>query len=174
MDEYIGIIKPFVGDFAPNDWLLCNGSLAPIQSYQMLYSIIGLRYGGDGRTTFGLPDLQGRIPMNMGMGSQLTPRHLADKGGAETVTITPSTFAAHTHVFNGLNGPRETTNPGGNYLGIAAGNFYCQQNPGDTLLPMNSATVTTAPGGSLPHNNMPPYLVVNYIICANGLYPVRP
>ncbi len=174
MDEYIGIIKPFVGDYAPNDWLFCDGSLVSIQNYTALFAIIGFRYGGDGSTTFGLPDLRGRIPLDKGAGPQLTPRNLADKGGAETVTITPSTFAAHTHVFNGLNGPRETTNPAGNYLGISAGNFYCQQNPGDTLLPMNSSAITTAPGGGLPHDNIPPYLVVNYIICWNGIYPTNP
>jgi microcystin-dependent protein len=174
MDEYTGIIKPFVGDYAPDGWLLCDGSLVSIQMYQALYTIIGIRYGGDGRTTFGLPDLRARIPLDMGTGPQLTTRNLGNKDGAETVTISPSTFAAHTHVFNGLSGARETTNPANNYLGIAAGNFYCQQNPGDTLLPMNSAAITIAPGGNQPHDNMPPFLVVNYIIYWNGIYPIKP
>ena len=174
MDEYIGIIKPFVGDYAPYGWLFCNGSIEPIQNYTALFTIIRNRYGGDGITTFGLPDLKGRIPLDMGTGPQLTTRNLGNKSGTETVTITPSTFATHTHVFNGLNGPRETTNPAGNYLGISAGNFYCQQNPGDTLLPMNPSVITAAPGGGLPHDNMPPYLVVNYIICWDGIYPVNP
>lgn len=174
MDEYIGIVKPFMGNFAPKNWLLCDGSLLPIASYQVLFALMGTRYGGDGIRTFGLPDLKGRIPLDMGTGAHLTPRNLGDQGGVEGVTITPSTFPTHSHVYNGLTGTRETNTPSGNYLGIAAGNFYCQLDPGDTLLPMNAKTVSNAPGNSLPHDNMPPFLAVNYIICYSGIFPSKP
>ncbi|GAB3521517.1 phage tail protein [Emticicia fontis] len=172
MDEYMGIIKPWVGLFVPENWALCDGSVLPIQQNEALYAIIGTMYGGDGRTTFGLPDLRGRAPV--GPATTPTPKPLGLKSGAETVTINSSTFPTHTHGSNGLNGARETTSPTNNYLGIAAGNFYCQQDPGDTLLPMNPRVISTALGGSQPHNNMSPFLVVNYIICVNGLFPERP
>ncbi|GAB3521525.1 phage tail protein [Emticicia fontis] len=174
MDEYIGIIKPFLGNFPPKNWLLCDGSLAPIGTFQVLYSLMGTRYGGDGIRTFGLPDLRGRIPIGLGTGGGLTPRNLGEKSGFENVTITPLTYPKHTHTYNGLTGSRETNAPTGNYLGIAAGNFYCQPDSGDTLLPMNDKTVSDSPGDNLPHDNMPPFLVVNFIICYNGIYPSRP
>jgi microcystin-dependent protein len=174
MDEYIGVIKPFVGNYAPSGWLLCDGSLQQIQYNQALFTIIGTTYGGNGVTTFGLPDLRSRIPLDMGTVPPLSPRHLGDKGGTEAETIISATFPTHTHVNNGLNGPRESNSPANNYLGIAAGNFYCQLNPGDSLLPMNQKVISVAPGGSATHNNMSPFLVVNFIICVEGLYPVRP
>lgn len=174
MDEYVGIIKPWVDIYVPQGWLLCNGALLAINQFQLLFTIISNIYGGDGRVNFGLPDLRGRIPLDMGTGPGLTPRPIGDKNGTETVTITSSTLPSHTNGSNGLNGPRETTSPANNYLGIAAGNFYCQQDPGDTLIPMNPSVISDAPGNSQPHNNMPPFLVVNYIICYEGLYPVRP
>ncbi|GAB3521505.1 phage tail protein [Emticicia fontis] len=173
MDEYVGIIKPWAGIYVPQNWYICDGSLLPINQFQLLFAVIGNIYGGDGRVNFALPDLRGRVPLDMGTGPGLTTRPIGTKNGVESVTITPSTFPSHTHGSNGLNGPRETTSPINNYLGIAAGNFYCQQDPGDTLIPMNPSVISTSPGGSQPHNNMPPFLVVKYIICYDGLYPVR-
>lgn len=168
----MGIIKPWVGVFAPRGWAFCDGSVLPIQQYEALYAVLGTMYGGDGITNFGLPDLRGRTPLGPAP-SAPTPKPLGLKSGAETVTITSASFPTHTHGSNGLNGPRETTSPANNYLGIAAGNFYCQQDPGDTLIPMNPSVISAAPGGGQAHNNMSPFLVVNYVICLYGLFPVR-
>ena len=175
MDEYIGMIKIFIGDYAPQDYLLCNGQTLQVQQYQALYSIIGTRYGGTPGQNFKLPDLRGRMPIGMGIGvnPNLTPRQLGQFGGVETVALDVTQIPPHTHTYNALSGNREATSPAGNFLGISAGNFYSQQDPTDQLLPMN-AGVISAMGGGQGHNNMPPFLCVNFIICALGLYPVRP
>jgi microcystin-dependent protein len=174
MDEYIGMIKFFVGDYAPQGYLFCDGSLLPVQQYQALYTIIGTRYGGTPNQNFKLPDFRGRLPIGMGIGVNptLTPRQLGQSGGEETVTLTSSQIPPHTHTYNALSGNREATSPAGNFLGTAAGNFYSQQDPGDQLLPMNAGVIAPT-GGGQAHNNMPPFLCVNFIICVDGIYPVR-
>lgn len=170
MDEYMGIIKPFCGNYAPRDWMFCDGTALNIREYSALYTILGLTYGGDGINTFCLPDLRGRVAIE----NDNSSFNLGESAGTENETITSSTFPSHSHAFNGLDGVRETNDPEGNYLGIAAGNFYCQQQPGDNLLPMNPLTVSVAPGNSGSHNNMAPYVAINYIICVYGVYPPRP
>ena len=174
MEEYLGMIKMFVGDYAPEYYLLCDGRSLSVQQYTALYAIIGYSYGGSGQN-FNLPDLRGRMPIGMGTGvnPNLTPRQLGQSGGAETVALSAAQIPSHTHVYNALSGNREATSPAGNFLGTAAGNFYSQQDPSDQLLPMNAGVVSTA-GGGQGHNNMPPFLCVNYIICVQGLYPPRP
>ncbi len=173
MEEYIGMIKMFVGDYAPQDYLLCNGQTLLVQEYQALYTIIGIRYGGTPGVNFKLPDLRGRMPIGMGTGVNLTPRQLGQSGGAETVALNVSQIPPHTHTYNALSGNREATSPAGNFLGTAAGNFYSQQDPTDQLLPMNAGVISPA-GAGAAHNNMPPFLCVNFIMCAFGLYPLRP
>lgn len=168
MDEYMGIVKPFGGLFAPVGWMFCDGSVLSIAQYDALFTILGNTYGGDGITTFCLPDLRGRAPINP---SESYP--LGAAAGSENVTISPESFASHSHTYNGLSGVRESNNPENNYLGLAAGNFYCQLDSGDTLLPMNPFTVSLAPGGNQPHDNMAPFLATNYIICIEGIYPSR-
>lgn len=172
MEEYIGAIQIFAGNFAPQGWALCEGQLLPIQQNPALFSLLGTTYGGNGTTTFGLPDLRGRMPIGAGVGPGLTPRQLGEKNGAEAVTLTPAQIPAHTHTYNALSGNRETTNPQGNFLGIAPGPWYAEMNAGDTLLPMNGGTVSPA-GGSQAHTNMQPYLALNFIICLQGIYPPR-
>ncbi|MFN3589936.1 MAG: phage tail protein [Spirosomataceae bacterium] len=172
MDEYIGTISIFAGSFVPQDWALCDGRTLPIAQNAALFSILGTTYGGDGKTTFALPDLRGRIPIGAGQGNGLTRRDLGKTGGVETVTLTTQQIPAHTHTFNALSGSRESKDPTGNYLGIAGGNFYSVFNPGDTLIPMGSDAVSPA-GGGQPHENMPPFLGLNYIICIKGLFPPR-
>jgi microcystin-dependent protein len=174
MEEYIGMIKMFIGDYAPEYYTLCDGRPLPVQQNQALFAVIGYRYGGSG-ATFNVPDLRGRMPIGMGTGVNpaLTTRQLGQSGGTETVTLNATQIPPHTHTYNALSGNREATSPAGNFLGNAAGNFYSQQDPGDQLLPMNAGAISPA-GGGQPHNNMPPFLCVNFIICTQGLYPSRP
>ena len=172
MEEYIGAIQIFAGDFAPKGWALCQGQLLQISQNQALFAILGTTYGGDGRTTFALPDLRGRMPIGTGAGPGLTPRGLGEKSGQETVTLTPEQIPSHTHTYNALSGNREIPNPTGNFLGVAPGPFYAELHAGDTLLPMNPSTISPA-GGSQPHSNMPPYLGLNFIICLQGIFPSR-
>ncbi|MFD0878295.1 phage tail protein, partial [Massilia pinisoli] len=120
-----------------------------------------------------LPDLRGRMPIGSGNGPGLTPRTPGQFAGDETVTLTVSTIPSHSHTYNALAGNREATSPANNYLGAAAGNFYSQLDPTDQLLPMNAGIITSI-GGNQPHNNMPPFVTFNFVICVNGTYPPRP
>ncbi len=172
MEEYIGAIQIFAGNFAPRGWALCEGQLLSIQQNSALFAILGTTYGGNGTTNFALPDLRGRMPIGFGTGPGLTTRQLGEKSGAEAVTLTTAQIPSHTHTYNALSGNREQPNPTGNFLGIAPGPFYAEMNAGDTLLPMNPASISPA-GGSQPHNNMPPYLGLSFIICLQGIFPPR-
>lgn len=177
MDEYMGIIKLFAGTYAPQGWAFCNGQLLPIAQNQALFSLLNTQFGGDGRTTFGLPDLQGRVPVGAGQGAGLTPRPQGLKDGAESVTLNASQMPAHNHTVNGLSGGTESNTPKDNFLPEYSNTnikFYgIKDKPTDTFLPMNAQTVASA-GGSQAHPNMPPFLAINYIICTQGLYPARP
>lgn len=177
MDEYIGVIKMFIGDWAPQGWFICQGQELQISQNQALFALIGTRYGGDGVRTFKLPDLRGRFPIGFGQGTGLTPRQLGAFGGTENVTLTAAQIPAHTHALNGLSGGTESNTPAGNFLPEytnTAVKFYAKKdNPTDALLPMNAGSITNA-GGGQAHDNMPPFLSVNFIICANGVFPPRP
>lgn len=172
MDEYIGMIKLFAGNFAPKNFLFCEGQTILISQNSALFAILGTTYGGDGKTNFKLPDLRGRTPVGAGNGPGLTPRPAGQAGGSENVTLTSDQIPPHTHTYNALSGSREAPSPEGNFLGTAAGNFYSQQDPGDQLLPMNAGAISQA-GGGQAHNNMQPFLSLNYIICVYGIYPSK-
>ncbi|GAB3521521.1 phage tail protein [Emticicia fontis] len=172
MEEYIGMTKMFIGDYAPINYLLCNGDTLPISKYNALFAVIGTTYGGDGKTSFKLPDFRGRITVGMGSGPGLTPRPLGQYAGVETVTLNTNQVPPHNHVYNALSGSREAPTPAGNFLGTAAGNFYSQQDSGDQLLPMNEGAISPA-GGGQAHDNMPPFLCINFIICVFGIFPSR-
>ncbi|MGZ8216478.1 phage tail protein [Methylomagnum sp.] len=198
MDSYLGQIMPFAGNFAPDGWHVCDGSLLTISQYQALYSILGVQYGGDGRTTFALPDLRGRTIIGAGAGPNLTNRPQGAKGGAEGVTLTTAQIPAHTHTLTAqasvaipatkaFTGTGTTHVPTGNVLAAANDpnsgdvNGYAAASSANTTLG-DAATATasfanaptTPTGGGGPHDNMSPYQVLNWIICINGLYPVRP
>jgi microcystin-dependent protein len=161
-DPYIGEIRMFGGNFAPVGWLFCQGQLLPIDQYDALFSLIGTTYGGDGQTTFALPDLQSRLPVHQGSGYVL-----GQTGGAETVQLTQQQLPQHTHPVgasatgSGLNGP---ANAVWRDFGRTA---YSNAAP---TAAMNVAAVLPA-GGNLPHDNMPPYLVINFILATEGIYP---
>jgi microcystin-dependent protein len=176
MDPFLGEIRIFGGNFAPMDWAPCSGQLLPIQRYTALFSILGTQYGGDGRTTFALPNLNGRVPIGAGNGPGLTPRTQGEMGGSASVTLTSGEMPAHNHIAQGVAANGTTQSP--------ANAEWAQYNT--TSRPAvhaplfgDSANATMAPtalgtsGGSQPHNNMQPYLAMNFIICLNGIFPAR-
>ena len=173
MDPFIGEIIMFGGNFAPRGWALCDGQLLDIASHSALFSILGTTYGGDGRTTFGLPDLRGRVPMHAGNGPGLTPRNLGQKFGAENVQLSTQEMPSHNHVasMHAESTAAGTANPQGNML--AGGVFYAAPVAADNRTMAAESIVVNNTGGSQPHNNIQPVQVVNYIIALVGTFPSR-
>lgn len=162
----------FAGNFAPRGWAFCNGDLLAVSANDALFSLLGTIYGGDGRTTFGLPDMRGRIPLHEGTGPGLSPRRLGSKGGAETVTLTTNQIPSHNHPMQTANVPPNQTTPNGHVLSQTpvVDPFYAP--PEGDFTPMNTAAISNV-GGSRSHNNLMPYLCINYIIALVGIYPSR-
>ena len=170
MDPFIGEIKMFAGTFAPRSWALCDGQLLSISQNDALFSLLGTIYGGDGRTTFGLPDLRGRLPVHAGSGPGLTQRNIGQKGGAENVTVTVDQLPAHTHTPQGTNAPGTSSDPDGAIpAGATGGSNYASDDP---ALAMNASAVSST-GGGQSHTNVMPFLCVNFIIALQGIYPSR-
>lgn len=171
-EPFLGEIRPFAGNFAPKNWALCNGQLLPIVQYTALFSILGTTYGGDGKTTFGLPNLQGSAPMGMGDGPGLTPRSEGEVLGSSSVTLTNAELPAHNHAFFGSGDISTSNTPGGNVTASTstALAIYDTAASGTTALAPQAIMPS---GGSQPHNNMQPYLAVTYIIALQGIFPSR-
>ena len=161
---YVGEIRMFAGNFAPNGWMFCEGQLLPISENETLFQLIGTTYGGDGESTFGLPDLRGRIPVHQGNGFTL-----AQTGGTETVTLTVNQIAAHSHPALATNSVASDVNPGNQVLGQSrpGSSGYFEDVPAN---PMAAASISSV-GGSQPHENFQPYLCVNFIISLFGVFP---
>ncbi len=167
-EPFLAEIRIFAGNFAPRGWAFCNGQLLPIAQNTALFSLIGTTYGGDGRTTTALPNHKGRAPMHPGRGPGVTARRLGQKGGTETVTLTEAQMPEHTHRLTGTGEDIGATTPCNNSL--AVGNaLYSPSSDGTT---MANASLPNA-GGSLAHNNVQPFLTLNFIIALVGLYPSR-
>jgi len=166
-EPFIAEIRIFAGHFAPRSWAFCDGTLLPIAQNTALFSLIGTTYGGDGRTTTALPNLQGRAPMHPGRGPGLTDRRLGQRAGTETVTLTEAQMASHNHTMQAVSAAGSAAPGPGHGLGTAP--MY--HAPG-TLVDM-AADALTATGGSAPHDNMQPFLTLNFIIALQGLYPSR-
>jgi len=160
---YVGEIRMFAGNFAPAGWMFCEGQLLPISEYETLFNLIGTTYGGDGQSTFALPDLRGRIPLHFGNGFTL-----AETGGAETITLTVSQIPAHTHPFIASNATGDQVNASGN---LPASSFNVTPYINDVPTGNMSAAAISAVGGSQPHNNFQPYLCVDFIISLFGIFP---
>jgi microcystin-dependent protein len=170
-EPFIAEIRIFAGNFAPRGWAFCNGQLLPIAQNTALFSLIGTTYGGDGRTTTGLPNLQGRAPMHPGRGPGLTDRRLGQRGGVETVTLSEAQMANHSHQMTASPNPGEQPGPGsGNALARAVG--ATAYTAASNLVSLNAATMPQT-GGGQAHNNLQPYLTLNFIIALTGLYPSR-
>jgi len=171
-DQYVGEIRMFGGDYAPMGWLLCNGAQVPVAMYEALYSLIGTTYGGTGTSSFALPDLRGRVPISNGQAPGLSMYPLGAMGGADQVTLTTAEYPSHTHVAQAST---QTGDQASTERGIPAANstvaLYNANAPKDAL---NTAAVSMSAGGSQPHENRQPFLVVNFIISYTGVYPVRP
>lgn len=181
-EPFIAQIVMFGGNFAPRSWAYCEGQLLPIAQNTALFSLLGTIYGGDGRTTYGLPDLRGRFPMHKGSGPSLTPRSLGQKSGAETHTLNATQMPSHTHAVNNTlsvkasNGVGNQTQPGGNVPAKAndgESNYAPDDVNADQTSPLAGAVTNGNTGGTFPHNNMPPFLCVNFIIALVGTYPSR-
>jgi microcystin-dependent protein len=162
---YVGEIRIFAGNFAPNGWLSCDGQILPISENETLFQLIGTTYGGDGQSTFALPDLRGRMPVHQGNGMVL-----AETGGAEQVTLTTPQMPAHTHPIVGSAANASATSPAGGVPGTmpeVATSAYGSDAPLTTLAPQSVSPV----GGSQPHDNMQPFLCVGFIISLYGIFP---
>lgn len=165
----------FGGNFAPRGWAFCDGQLLAISSNTALFSILGTTYGGDGRTTFGLPELRGRVAIHQGNGPGLVNVSLGQKAGTNTHTLTTGQLPNHEHTGNlqASGDAANTNNPSGNTLALAEA--YSDQDLAPSPLQTKSGTVIieNSGGGGQPHNNMPPYLGVNFIIALVGIFPSR-
>ena len=169
-DPFVAEIRMFGFNFAPTGWAQCNGQLLPISQNTALFSLLGTFYGGDGKSTFALPNLQGSAPLHQGQGQGLSEYFLGQQGGSQFVTLLQSEMPAHTHSWKASGQDGNNQNPGGQTTAISIGL---------AMYAALSATVQMAPqaispaGGSLPHNNMMPYLTVNFCIAMQGVFPPR-
>ncbi len=165
---YVGEIRMFAGNFAPAGWAFCDGQLMPISENETLFQLIGTTYGGDGESTFAMPDLRGRIPIHFGSGGGTT-YILAESGGVESITLTTNQMAAHTHPALGSSGIASNATPTGlTFATASGGDVYNNTPPGGA--PLLSTTISYI-GGSQPHNNIQPFLCVNFIISLFGIFP---
>jgi microcystin-dependent protein len=168
---FIGNIIMFGGSFAPVDWAFCDGSLMSIAEYSTLYNLIGTTYGGDGQSTFALPDLRGRIPLNQGQGqgSGFSAYSLGQVAGVESVSLLPANLPAHTHGVTCNSGAANALDPTNNFLAQQSGLLeYSTANTANSVMKANA--LTNSPGGGA-HDNIMPSMALNYIIALNGIYP---
>ncbi len=172
---YLAEIKMFAGNFAPRNYALCNGQIVSIAQNTALFSLLGTTYGGNGQTTFALPDMQGRAPVHQGSGVGIDPVSLGEMSGTPNVTLLTGQMPSHTHPISGAVIPN--SNPGET---PAANTLFTNSNPNQLYAAaLNPGGITLAPqsisstGGSLPHNNAQPYLAVSFIIAMQGVFPAR-
>ncbi len=182
MEGTISEIRMFAGNFAPRGWLFCNGSLQAIANNTALFALIGTIYGGDGQTTFGLPDLRSRVPIHTGQGAGLSNYQLGQMGGSESNTLIAANVGGHTHTVTGNAGIVVASGEG--QTPVAVNNFpasngepiFSTATDNSVMAPASLAGVTVAPqtpSGNNPISNMQPYLAMNFIICTEGIFPSR-
>jgi microcystin-dependent protein len=178
-DPFVAEIRIFPFNFPPTGWAFCNGQLLPISQNTALFSLLGTIYGGNGQTTFALPDMQGRVPMQEGQGQALSQRFLGEESGVEAVTLLVTEIPAHVHQLSGCDADATTDKPSGQLPGKGAwdsGTGGGLVGAYSSLAPnaaMNVQSLAVA-GGGLPHNNMQPYLTLNFCIALQGVFPPRP
>ncbi len=167
-EPFVGEIRMFGFSFAPQGWALCNGQLLPISQNTALFSLLGTTYGGDGRTTFALPDMRSRVPACQGQGPGLSSYAEGQAGGAETVTLAAAQMPGHTHPVKASSSAAASDQPEGRALARSASHIYTAKPDASTV--MNTDMLGDA-GGSQPHDNIQPYLAVNFCIALNGIFP---
>jgi len=175
-NPFLAEIRIFPFNFAPKGWAFCDGQVLPISQNTALFSLLGTTYGGDGRSTFALPDLQGSVPLHPGQGPGLNQYFLGESGGVQTVTLLQSELPLHSHFVNADTGSASSGSPAGGIFkaGIRPGNpsgavWLYNKGPADT--PIQGVGIA---GGNQPHNNMMPYLTLNFCIALQGVFPARP
>lgn len=178
MDPFVAEIRIFPFNFAPKGWAFCDGQLMPISQNTALFSLLGTTYGGDGKSTFALPNLQGTAPMFWGQGPGLSLHDIGEQGGSETVTLITTEMPVHSHTVNATTAVGSTDDPNGNMLcegqwsnqGISGKvNYYTSA----TTPQVSMGALAGPAGSSLPHNNMMPYLTLNFCIALQGVFPPR-
>lgn len=169
---YVGEIRIFAGNFAPAGWMFCEGQLLPISEYETLFNLIGTTYGGDGQSTFALPDLRGRIPLHQGTSTASGNTYqLAETGGVEEVTLTMQQIPIHTHTLLGTTEGAVQLDANGHTFAVSAQVQYVTALGGGTATKAMNAQAITPVGGSQPHTNFEPYICINYIISLFGIFP---
>lgn len=170
---YVGEIRLLAFQRIPSGWFACDGSQQPISEYEVLYTLLGTTFGGNGVTTFGLPDMRGQVPLHQGTGNGLSPRVIGQQGGSENVTLIPNNMPAHTHSFAAGTALANATTPAVTLeMAAAAGNDKTYTSSVTGLSPSAmSAASTSAAGGSLPHENTMPTLTVSFCIAWAGIFP---
>ena len=169
-EPFVGEIRMFAGNFAPRGWAFCNGQLLAVAQNDALFSLFGTIYGGDGSSTFGLPELRGRIPLHQGTGPGLSNRKLGSKSGEEKVTLSVNQLPSHTHALNASSDTATDGNPANKTHGQTTTNIYASAPTGPISMDPN---VIGNSGGSEPHSNIMPSLCVNFIVALVGIYPSR-
>jgi microcystin-dependent protein len=170
-DAFVAEIRAVGFNFAPTGWALCDGQILPISQNTALFSLLGTTYGGDGKSTFALPDLQGSAPMHPGQGSGLSLRDLGETGGTQAVSLLQSEFPSHTHTYQASSSDANGQTPGNNLMAETIGmGAYAVAGASTDLAP----TALAPAGSDQPHNNMMPSLVLNFIIALQGVFPPRP
>jgi len=174
MDNFLGEIRLFAGPYAPEGWMLCNGQLLTISGYEALFSLIGITYGGDGRTTFAVPNLQCRLPIGAGQGPGLSNYVLGQSGGTPAVTLTADQMPSHTHGFNATTADATTMQPGGAVFATASGDYgtYIADSEAGLQRANAAGDFLHSSGEGMAHSNVMPCLAFNYIIATTGIYPV--
>jgi microcystin-dependent protein len=176
-DAFLGEIRIFAGNFAPSGWAMCDGMLLPLAQNTALFSLLGTQYGGNGQTNFALPDLRAATPLHAGGGAGpgLTARYVGERGGARTVTLLTAEIPAHNHVPQAVAARGNRATPTGALwaqpgVGRLPEKAYTTASPDTTMRP----DLLGVAGESQPHNNLPPYLALTFVICLNGIFPSRP
>jgi microcystin-dependent protein len=188
MEGTISEIRYFGPSWAPRNWMICDGSVLPISAYAAFFSLIGTEYGGDGRTTFAIPDLRGRVAVGQGNGPGLSVRQIGSKGGQEQVTLTEALMPSHTHevAFSGTAripvniqaGDEDQSSPAAGVLSNTGSDQYASSPTPNAIysgspIPVTGNVTVNSIGGDRPHDNMQPWLAVTPIICATGIFPSR-
>jgi microcystin-dependent protein len=171
-DQFVGEVRIFPFNFAPTGWAFCDGQLLPISQNTALFSLLGTQFGGDGKSTFALPNLQGNVPLGFGQGPGLTPYNIGDSAGVPAVTLLTSEMPTHNHLTHCNSALGNKPKPNSNYWAADAAGILTQYAPAGDGSQMNVQAISVV-GSSFPHNNMQPYLTLNFCIALQGIFPPR-